>query len=263
VSRPTVVKIGGSALGGGGPGLWAALAEASVVEPMVLVHGGGGVVDGRLSAHGLSSDRVGGLRLTPPGHMGIVAGALAGEVNTALVAQLNAVGARSVGLTLADAGEIACANAELAPDDRVGRVAGTPSGSPLFDLLLGRGYLPVVASIGSDAAGLLNINADDAAEGLASAIGASRLVLLSDVPGVLDAGGSLIDRLDLAGIDRLVDDGVITGGMEAKVRAAARASDRLGASVVIASWKVAAAALRGETGTVVRVAPHAAPAGGA
>ncbi len=243
MSGPVVVKVGGAALEQGGDTLWSAIARASRVAPLVVVHGGGAVADARLSAHGFTSDRIAGLRLTPREHLGVVVGALAGEVNTGVVATLNRAGAKAVGLTLVDGAEIECVAMGLAPDDRVGRVVAEHDGSagapraPLYTALLSNGFVPVVASIGTDDDGLLNINADDAAEGLAAALHARALVLLSDVPGVLDREGRLIASVEPPDIDALVSSGVVTGGMEAKVRAAARAADRLGSPVVIASWR--------------------------
>ncbi len=244
VSGPVVVKVGGAALEQGGDALWGAIARAARVAPVIVVHGGGAVADARLAAHGFTSERVAGLRLTPRDHLGVVVGALAGEVNTGVVSALNRVGAKAVGLTLVDGGEVECVAMGLAADDRVGRVVSegdTESapgrGGSLYTALLAGGFVPVVASIGADEDGLLNINADDAAEGLAAALHARALVLLSDVPGVLDGEGRLIASVEPTDIDALVSSGVVTGGMEAKVRAAARAADRLGSPVVIASWR--------------------------
>ena len=268
MSGPVVVKVGGSALEAGGDDLWSAIASAAARTPLVLVHGGGAAVDERLGAHGFTSERVGGLRLTPPEQIGIVAGALAGEMNTAVVSKLNALGGRAVGMTLIDGGQNLCINAGLAENDRVGRVTDVSvegRGDSLFGLLLGSGFLPVVASIGADDGGLLNINADDAAEAVAVGLRASRLVLLSDVAGVLDARGERVSSIDSEAIDELVARGVVTGGMEAKVRAAARASEGLGGPVVIASWEDAAAVLSGGSGsgTIVNGAREAAAPGDA
>lgn len=267
-----VVKVGGAALEQGGDVLWSAIARASRVAPVVVVHGGGAVADARLAAHGFTSERAAGLRLTPPGHLGVVVGALAGEVNTGVVAALNRVGAKAVGLTLVDGGAVECVAMGLAPGDRVGRVVaehdgttGTPGGS-VYTALLAGGFVPVVASIGADEDGLLNINADDAAEGLAAALHARALVLLSDVPGVLDGDGRLIASVEPTDIDALVSSGVVTGGMEAKLRAAARAADRLGSPVVIASWREPAvldevvSGRLGSAGVGTVVSPGAAPA---
>jgi acetylglutamate kinase len=107
----------------------------------------------------------------------------------------------------------------------------------------------------------LNINADDAAEGLAAALGARALLLLSDVPGVLGKDGGVIPEIDPVDVDDLVADGTVSGGMEAKVRAAVRASDALDGPVVIASWREpgviadAAAGRFGGIGTTVARVP--------
>ncbi|MEM7756458.1 MAG: acetylglutamate kinase, partial [Planctomycetota bacterium] len=119
MTGPVVVKLGGSSLDAGAA-LWSAIVEAAAARPVVVVHGGGAIADRRLGAHGFTSTRTGGLRLTPAEHLGVVVGALAGEANTRVVSALNAAGARAVGLTLVDGGEIACVNAGLEPGDRVG-----------------------------------------------------------------------------------------------------------------------------------------------
>jgi acetylglutamate kinase len=95
----------------------------------------------------------------------------------------------------------------------------------------------VISSIGTSAAGeLLNVNADDAAAAVASILGARGLVFLTDVPGVLDAGRSIIPSLDAAAIDRLVHDGTIRGGMIPKVRGALETAAATGVAVTIAGW---------------------------
>ncbi|MEM1185541.1 MAG: acetylglutamate kinase [Planctomycetota bacterium] len=265
MSRPIVVKIGGSALEQAGSELWSTIAKASATWPLVVVHGGGETANARLAAHGFASDRVGGLRLTPPEHVGIVAGALSGEVNTRVVAALNAAGAKAVGLTLVDAGSVECENAGLAPGDRVGRVS-TLRDDSLFIALRASKLLPVVSSIGADSEGLLNINADDAAEGLAIGLNASKLVYLTDVDGVFDQDGRAIGHIETEEIDGLVTSGVISGGMEAKVRAAARAAERMTGWVTISSWRHAwsLSATLSESGMSggTRIAASSAPAMG-
>jgi acetylglutamate kinase len=118
---------------------------------------------------------------------------------------------------------------------RVGRVL--PGASPLLRLLLGNRYLPVVCSIGLDDRGeALNINADDAAAGLAQSLGARALVLLTDVPAVLDEQKRPIASLDRTAIDALIGRGVISGGMIPKVRAALAAASGSRVPAYIASW---------------------------
>ncbi|MEZ6318618.1 MAG: acetylglutamate kinase [Phycisphaerales bacterium] len=231
-------------------GLWAALAHASEQVRLVVVHGGGLAVDRRLAALNMPTERRDGLRVTPEDQIGVVAGVLAGEVNRRLVGVLTGSGIDAVGVGLGDGGLCAC---EPIPGlGRVGRVIG--GDGRLVQALHRDGRVPVVSSIGFDASGgLLNVNADDAASGVAGATSADRLVLLTDVPGVLDADGNTIEELDADLVERLTASGVIVGGMGPKARAALDASEACGADVIIGSWHDAAALIGGAgTGTRVR-----------
>jgi acetylglutamate kinase len=173
------------------------------------------------------------LRVTPPEQMELIAGVLAGSVNKRLVGAMNAAGGRAVGLCLGDGAMVACRrmSEELG---RVGEVTGGECG--VVRTLLAAGYLPVVSSIGIDEAGeLLNVNADDAAAGIAGAIGARRLVLLTDVAGIKGGDGVVRARLTSAEIEAMIASGEITGGMIVKARSAVEAARSTGAAVVIVS----------------------------
>ena len=122
--------------------------------------------------------------------------------------------------------------------------------------LLKAGYLPVVSSIGMDASGgLLNLNADDAAAGIAGAVGASRLVLLTDVPGIKGGDGVLRPTLTASQVEAMIASGEITGGMIVKARSAVAAGRAAGAAVVIMSGETPDALLRylagGSVGTTI------------
>lgn len=226
--------------------LWATLAR---VPSVVVVHGGGRAVDARLADLGLSSERSGGRRVTTEEQIGVIAGVLAGEVNRTLVGSLTACGSSCVGVGISDAGLCVC---EAIPGlGRVGRVVG---GDPSMVLqLLDAGITPVVHSIGMDRAGVsLNVNADDAAAGLAGVIGAATLVLLTDVPSVRDAAGQAVGRIDLEGAQALIDEGAAQDGMIPKLEAAA-AFARTGGEAVIGSWKDARALLAGDPDLGTRV----------
>lgn len=117
---------------------------------------------------------------------------------------------------------------------RVGEVVG--GGAGVVRALLAGGFLPVVSSIGIDAeGGLLNVNADDGAAALARAVGASALVLLTDVPGVKGADGRVKPALNSTDVEAMIASGEITGGMIPKVRSALAAARATGAGVVILS----------------------------
>ncbi|QOI99198.1 MAG: acetylglutamate kinase [Phycisphaeraceae bacterium] len=245
----TVIKIGGSTLEDVGRlgTLWRAIAEASSGSGgrsgrgLVLVHGGGKAVDSLLGRLGMPVERRDGLRVTPKDQIGIVAGVLRGEVNAMLVGAFNAaaagagVASRAVGLCLGDGGMVECRRASEALGC-VGEVMEGEGGGGVLRVLLAAGYVPVVSSIGMGAdGGLLNINADDAASGIARVLGATRLVLLTDVEGVRGADGAVVPTLTPASAGRLIEAGVVKGGMAVKVRSALSAAQKTGAKVVILS----------------------------
>jgi acetylglutamate kinase len=168
---------------------------------------------------------------------------------------MNEAGARAVGLCLGDGGMVECRR--MREDlGRVGEVVG--GACEVVRTLLAGGYLPVVSSIGIDAeGGLLNVNADDAAAGIAGAIGARRLVLLTDVPGIKGGDGVVRARLSAAEVEGMIAAGEITGGMIVKARSAVAAAKSTGAAVVIVSGETPEGLMRllaGEAvGTTIRV----------
>jgi len=207
---------------------------------IVIVHGGGKAVDRQLDRIGIKSERRDGIRITPPDQMDQIAGVLAGVINTALVGHFTARGVPAVGLGLTDG---LCCRVEVARDyafdpGRVGDVVGG-DGRLLTHLIAG-GFLPVMSSIGLDPeGGLLNVNADDAAAAVAALLGASTLLLLTDVAGVRGPDGRIVETIDRAQAEAWIADGTISGGMIVKVRGAIDAAEHAGASVgqvVIASW---------------------------
>jgi len=237
---PIIIKIGGTTLEEqrSQPGLWQAVASLSKrhASGVVLLHGGGKAVDRHLAKLGFTTERREGIRITPEDQVEQIAAVLAGSVNKALVGSLLAAGAKAVGLCLGDGNAVPTRKATRYSFDpgRVGEMVGGSGESELLKLLLSHGYVPVVSSIGIDASGqFLNVNADDAAAGAAASLGASALVLLTDVPGVLDAQKKVIPELNPAAVEALIGEGVVNGGMIPKVRAALEASRSSGAPVVI------------------------------
>ena len=258
--KPLVVKIGGATLEAQRehPTLWRALLAMHERHAggVVLVHGGGKAVDRLLDKLGMKTERREGIRITPPEQMDVIAGVLAGSVNKSLVGAINAAGAgraRAVGLCLGDGTGIRTRRTTKLGFDPgcVGEVdtdAAQPSTGLLRELLRLK-FLPVVACIGiDDTGGLLNINGDDAAAGIARVLGASALVLLTDVPGVKGADDKVVPELSAAQAASLIKDGVISGGMVPKVRSALETAGATGAPVVILSGEPAhfEAYLRGE-----------------
>jgi acetylglutamate kinase len=239
---PVVVKIGGTTLEDPktSPLLLDAIATLAAAQRdgVIVVHGGGKAVDRLLERLGFTVERKQGLRVTPPEQMDLIAGVLAGSLNKSIVANLLNRGVRAVGLCLGDGGAVPCVRKRLPDADLglVGEVGPAGPGPNLLTQLTTSGYLPVLSSIGIDTSGsLLNVNADDGAAGVALHIGASTLVLMTDVPGILDENKAIIPEIDSAGIERLIQQGVISGGMIPKARAAASAAGLIGAPVVILS----------------------------
>lgn len=199
---------------------------------LVVVHGGGRQMTRFLAERGIESRFVNGLRVTTPETMDAVLQVLAGTVNRQLVAALIAAGALAVGLSGVDANLV-----EAEPmDPALGAVGRVVRARPeLFHLLIGHGYLPVVACVAGDRQGrLYNVNADQMAAACAAAFGAQQLLFLTDVEGVLDGSRRVRPALTLAESERLIADGVATGGMQTKLQAAQAALRRGVAQVRIA-----------------------------
>jgi acetylglutamate kinase len=231
--KPLVLKFGGELLEDRGhlATLVAALRTIAARGPVVVVHGGGKEIDAALHAAGIEKRQVDGLRITDEATLDVVVSVLAGTVNTRVVAALNTAGVGAVGLTGADG---LCGLSEAAPPHRatdgrtvdLGRV-GIPIGAAdgrLVDVLVGAGFVPVIACIGIGADGrLFNVNADTFAGHLAAQLGARRLIVAGTTPGVRDDSGATLAVLDSAAVARLVADGTATAGMIAKLRACEQA----------------------------------------
>jgi acetylglutamate kinase len=186
---------------------------------LVVVHGGGKQMTRYLAERGIESRFVNGLRVTTPETIDAVLKVFAGSVNHELVAALVAAGAPAVGLSGIDA---CLAEAEQL-DPALGAVGRVVRSNPaLLHLLSAAGYVPVVACVAGDRQGrVYNVNADQMAVACAAAFGAETLLFLTDVPGVMDADRRIIPELTAAGCCRLIAEGIATGGMQAKLNAAA------------------------------------------
>lgn len=276
MTGPVVIKLGGRAVESPlhTPDLWRAVAamHEACAGGVVLVHGGGVLVDAHLARLGMETRRIQGLRVTPPEQMDEIVGVLAGRVNKAIVGALHALTGphvRAVGLCLGD-GRLCPLRITRGPaDEDLGRVGvplitGPADPAHLLRVLCGAGFMPVVCSTGHDEHGeALNVNADDAAAALACLLDASMLVLLTDVPGIRDARGYVLERVSPAQIETMIADGTIAGGMIPKAQAAARAARQTGIPAIVASWHdpaTLARLARGETvGTRVALADAAHP----
>jgi acetylglutamate kinase len=216
-----LIKIGGSLLDDPASRHDIARQIAEVAASGVaitVVHGGGKQLTRFLEERGIQSRFVRGLRVTKDETIDAVLKVLAGTVNTQLVADLCAAGVRAVGLTGIDAG-LAAAE-QLDPElGLVGRVVA--SDSSVLAALTHAGMLPVVACIAGGSHGeVFNMNGDSMAVAIASSWEVDRLVFLTDVPGVLDGKKEIIPILTVEDCRKLIDTGVASGGMQAKLNAA-------------------------------------------
>jgi acetylglutamate kinase len=224
-----VVKIGGRAQGD--PSLPRLLASAARNgDELVVVHGGGDEVTALQRRLGSEPTFIGGRRVTTEEDMDVVRMVLSGAVNKRLVRQLLDEDLPAVGISGEDGGLLP---AVLLDGGALGAV-GEPlaaNARPL-EALLGAGFVPVVSPLGrhAETGQGLNINGDDAAAAIAGSLGADELLLLADVPGVLDASGALVPSIAADAVDDMIASGIARGGMSAKLQAARRA---LGAGVAV------------------------------
>ncbi len=189
----------------------------------VLVHGGGPEITAMSERLGLRAEFKEGLRVTDAETIEVVKMVLTGKINPDLVAAINRLGGQAVGMSGEDGPSIIAE----AQDSELGFVGKVTQVNPEpIEALLGRGYIPVIASIGLGYDGnAYNINADTVAAELAVALGASKLILLTDVPGVIGADGQVRNELNRAAAEQLIAAGEVSGGMIPKLRACLRALD--------------------------------------
>jgi acetylglutamate kinase len=213
-----VVKLGGTTLAEQRSVL-EEIAALSASWDVVVVHGGGKRLTEWLGRLGVETRFEAGLRVTDDAALEVAVAVLDGVVNSELVATLRSLGADAAGLSGVDGGLLI---AERIP--ALGRVATVVGARPaLLYALFAAGKVPVVAPLATDEAGeICNVNADDVAAGLAGGLNA-RLILLTDADGVRGADGQRIPSLDPTEAERLIEDGVIGGGMVPKVRSGLRA----------------------------------------
>ncbi len=221
--RPIVIKIGGSTLGAEDTTLDDVVALHQAGERVAVVHGGGAMITDWLTRLDVPSEFVDGLRSTSAEAMEVVVAVLRGVINTQLVAAIVERGGRAVGLSGVDGGAV---RAERY-DPRLGYVGRVTSVDGTFlNALMDAGAIPVIAPIGLEAPEqALNINADTVAGEVARAVGASQLVFLTDVDGLLDGQQQLIPELDAARAEALRAEGTLAGGMIPKVEACFRAAE--------------------------------------
>ena len=200
----------------------------------VVVHGGGPQINSVLDRMGIRPQFVRGMRLTDAPTMDVVEMVLGGKVNKAIVAQINRMGGKAVGLSGKDGDLIRAQKLRLVHRESedsppeiidpglVGEV--THIDTDIVDTLIRKAFIPIIAPVGHGEEGeTFNINADSVAASMAMALGAGRLILLTDVDGVMDSEGGLISSIDAASARAMVGDGRISGGMIPKIEYALKA----------------------------------------
>lgn len=249
-----VIKYGGHAMGDEeNARLFArdiVLLEQTAINP-VVVHGGGPQIAAMLDRLGIKSQFSGGLRVTDAATVEIVEMVLAGSINKRLVSHINQAGGKAVGLSGKDGNLVTARKVTPAGGASAGGVVdlgfvGEPEkvNTAVLDQLLGRELIPVLAPIASGANGeTYNVNADTFAGYVAGALKAKRLLLLTDVPGVLDKSKTLIPELSMNDVRKLIADGTISGGMIPKVETCITALEQGVEGVVILDGKVPHAVL--------------------
>jgi acetylglutamate kinase len=222
VSGVAVLKIGGNEIDDPSWLERLAAAAAGHAGRLVLVHGGGKEVTELQRALGAEPEWREGLRVTTPEALRAVSMVLSGLVNKRLVSLFVGAGTRAVGVSGEDAGMFRAEPKQGGKLGRTGEIRDVDVS--LLETLLASGALPVVSPVsrGPDG-GALNVNADDAATALAVAIGAERLLFVSNIPGVL-AEGDTLSEVSAAGVEELIANGTASGGMAPKLRAAAHAA---------------------------------------
>ncbi len=215
---PVVVKLGGTTIAEQQDVLREIVAERRG-RPVVIVHGGGKRLTDWLLRLGVESRWDAGRRVTDEATLEVFLAVISGVINAELTAALLELGAEAVGVRGIDRGMIRGPRAE-----GLDRVISEPvADAALLETLLRAGYLPVLSPMGLDPDGrICNVNADDAAAAVSAALG-GELLLLTDTDGVRDADGERIPELTPDQVARLIDDGVIAGGMVPKVSSALRA----------------------------------------
>jgi len=250
--KTILVKYGGHAMGDEALGDSFArdvvLLKQVGINPIV-VHGGGPQIGQMLERLNIKSDFVDGLRVTDAKTVEIVEMVLSGSINKAIVAAINKVGGRAVGLSGKDGGLVVArklTRTKRDPDSNIERVldlgfVGEPDriNPAILETLAKSDIIPVVAPVGIGADGeTYNINADTVAGAIAGAVRAARMLMMTDVAGVLDKQKTLLQRLSVEQVKSLIADGTISGGMIPKVETCLYAVDRGVEAAVILDGRV-------------------------
>lgn len=253
MKKPIVVKIGGSTFGSGDTFVEDLVALHGEGQAMVVVHGGASEVTDWLARQGIATRIVDGLRVTDREALRVVVAVLCGAVNKEIVAAIQSRGGRAMGLSGID-GRLIEAKIKSEEFGYIGEVVNINPGP--IEITLKEGYIPVVApsGFGVEEKMYLNVNADPAAGALAAALGAERLIVLTDVAGVMDGAGKLIPRLSSDEARSLIASGVVAGGMIPKVEACLRALESVPLAHIVdgrVPHALAEAVAGKESGTII------------
>lgn len=227
MKKPIVVKIGGSTLGAHDTTLEDLVTLQKRNVSVVVVHGGAKAISDWLSRMGIVSSFVNGLRVTDEKSLEVVTAVLAGLVNKELVAAIESLGGKAIGMSGVD-GSLVQAQIRTPELGYVGEVVKV--NAALLKAIMEVGYIPVIAPVSLSSPEesekgikLLNVNGDTIAGEIAAALNAEKLIFLTDVPGLCDREGKLIPYLTVAEADTLATSGVTSGGMVVKMEACLKA----------------------------------------
>jgi len=232
-----VIKLGGATLGNHDTAIEDIVELQRQGKLLVMVHGGGKLITEWLTRQGISSRFVQGERVTDRATLEVAISVLAGLVNKEIVAAINSLGGQAAGISGVDGALI---QAEV-KDIELGYVGTVVKVNvTLLRILLQSGYIPVVAPVSlhsfdkpTEAPQILNANADIVAGEIAAAIGAERLIFLTDVVGICNQQGKLLPQLSPSEAEALVASGVASGGMIPKVKACLRALSNTSTTCII------------------------------
>jgi acetylglutamate kinase len=251
MTGPLVIKIGGSTLGAA-DSTYADIATLAAGDIPIVVHGGGADASRWLDVMGIESHFEDGLRVTDEAVLPVIVAVYAGLVNKRIVAAINEAGGMAAGLCGVDGCLVECDPSEPS----LGFV-GVPRSvhSEVIDALRSARIIPVIGPIGfvrkGDRVQLVNVNADTVAGAVASHVGASEAVFLTDVDGVRDGDGKVIAKLTVSDAEGLIESGVASGGMIPKLRACIATAELSVPARILDGRRPGALLDRHQRGTVV------------
>jgi len=236
-SKIIVVKIGGSTLGQHDTTLQDLVTLQKKKVPVVVVHGGGNAVSDWLAKLNIPTRFVQGLRVTDAITLKVVTAVLAGMINKELTAQINRLGGKAIGISGVDGFMVTGKNKSR----ELGLTAEELTVDPhLLRVLLNSGYMPVIAPLCMNCAyddkeetDLLNVNGDTIAAQIAASLGASKLIFLTDVPGIYDESKEVVPHIDTGAARSMIESGTASGGMIAKLEASLIASQKVALTRII------------------------------